>query len=64
MDDRIDLVRADIGIKPIHSDVAQSQGLPGFFISFKASDAHTAQQVCDEVTGSSLSRTCKPEPPR
>ena len=51
MDDRIDLVRADIGIKPIHSDVAQSQGLPGFFISFKASDAHTAQQVCDEVTG-------------
>jgi polysaccharide chain length determinant protein (PEP-CTERM system associated) len=51
MDDRIDLVRADIGIKPIHSDVAQSQGLPGFFISFRANDAHTAQQVCDEITG-------------
>ena len=51
MDDRIDLVRADIGIKPIQSATAGSSGLPGFFISFKATDAHTAQQVCDEVTG-------------
>jgi polysaccharide chain length determinant protein (PEP-CTERM system associated) len=51
MDDRIDLTRANIGIKPIHSDVARSNGLPGFYISFKASDAHTAQLVCEEVTG-------------
>ena len=50
MDERIDRVRKDIDIKPIHSDIARAGGLPGFFISFKASDAHTAQQACGEVT--------------
>ena len=49
MDDRIDLVRTNIGIKAIHSDIARSNGLPGFFITFKTSDAHTAQSVCDEI---------------
>lgn len=50
MDDRIDLARKSIEIKPIHSEIAHSGGLPGFFISFKASDAHTAQLVCGEIT--------------
>ena len=50
MDDRIDLVRKDIDIKPIHSEVAHANGLPGFFISFKADDAHTAQLVCSDIT--------------
>lgn len=50
MDDRIDQVRKDISIKPIHSEMARTGGLPGFFISFKASDARTAQQVCGEIT--------------
>jgi len=50
MDDRIDLARKSIDIKPIHSEIANSNGLPGFFISFMASDAHTAQQVCAEIT--------------
>ncbi|WP_213803895.1 Wzz/FepE/Etk N-terminal domain-containing protein [Granulicella sp. dw_53] len=50
MDGRIDKVRKDIQIKPIESQIARTGGLPGFFISFKAGDAHTAQQVCGEIT--------------
>ncbi|MBS1821022.1 MAG: lipopolysaccharide biosynthesis protein [Acidobacteria bacterium] len=50
MDDRIDQVRKDINIKPIHSEMARTGGLPGFFISFKANDARTAQLVCGEIT--------------
>jgi polysaccharide chain length determinant protein (PEP-CTERM system associated) len=50
MDDRIDLMRKNIDIKPIHSEMARTGGLPGFFISFKASDARTAQLVTGEIT--------------
>ena len=50
MDDRIELVRKNINIKPIHSEIAHTGGLPGFFISFTASDPHTAQLVCGEIT--------------
>ncbi len=50
MDDRLELARKSIAIKPIKSEVANSGGLPGFFISFKAGDAHTAQLVCGEIT--------------
>ena len=49
MDSRIDLVRKDIDIKPIHSQITGAGGLPGFFILFKAGDPHTAQQVCGEI---------------
>ena len=49
MDDRIDTTRKNIDIKPIHSEMARTGGLPGFFISFKDSDPHTAQQVCGEI---------------
>lgn len=49
MDDRIDTVRKNIDIKPIHSEMARTGGLPGFFISYKDADAHTAQQVCGEI---------------
>lgn len=59
MDDRIDLVRKDIDIKPIHSEVARAGGLPGFFISFKADDAHTAQSVCSEITTLFLNENLK-----
>jgi polysaccharide chain length determinant protein (PEP-CTERM system associated) len=48
MDDRIDLARKSIDIKPIQSDI--TRGLPGFFISFTASDPRTAQLVCGEIT--------------
>jgi len=50
MDDRIDVARKNITIKPITSEVAHSGGLPGFFISFKAGDPHIAQLVCGEIT--------------
>jgi polysaccharide chain length determinant protein (PEP-CTERM system associated) len=50
MDDRIDLTRKNIDIRPIQSDIARTGGLPGFFISFKASDPRTAQLVCGEIT--------------
>ncbi len=59
MDDRIDLVRSAIDIKPIHSEVARSGGLPGFFISFKADDAHTAQLVCSDITSLFLNENLK-----
>jgi polysaccharide chain length determinant protein (PEP-CTERM system associated) len=50
MDDRIDLARRSIEIKPITSEIAHSGGLPGFFVSFKAEDPHIAQLVCGEIT--------------
>ncbi|MGD0295021.1 MAG: Wzz/FepE/Etk N-terminal domain-containing protein [Terracidiphilus sp.] len=49
MDDRVDMTRKAIGINPI--PYGQSpRGMPGFYITFKARDAHTAQQVCGEIT--------------
>jgi polysaccharide chain length determinant protein (PEP-CTERM system associated) len=50
MDDKVTATRKDIGIAPIHSEIAGSGGLPGFSISFTASDPHTAQLVCREIT--------------
>jgi polysaccharide chain length determinant protein (PEP-CTERM system associated) len=49
MDERIDRTRKNIGITPIQSEIARTNGLPGFFISFKASDPRTAQLVCGEI---------------
>jgi polysaccharide chain length determinant protein (PEP-CTERM system associated) len=46
LDERIEMTQKAIGIKPIQS----TRGMPGFFISFKAQDARTAQQVCGEIT--------------
>src|ERR1039457_1538134 len=42
MDDRVELTRNAIGVNPIPSARAN---VPGFFISFKAKDARTAQPV-------------------
>lgn len=50
MDDRVTQTRKNIGIQPIHSEIQGAGGLPGFFISFTASDPHTAQLVCSEIT--------------
>ena len=50
MDDRVLATQKAIEIRPIRSEVAGTGGLPGFFISFRAADAHTAQQVCREIT--------------
>ncbi len=50
MDDRIDLTRKNIAIKPIQSQISRGGALPGFFIAFTAGDARTAQLVCGEIT--------------
>ena len=51
MDERVDLTRKAIKITQIHSEQAHgSGGMPGFFVAFDAQDAHTAQQVCSEIT--------------
>jgi polysaccharide chain length determinant protein (PEP-CTERM system associated) len=47
MDDRVELMQKAIGVKPIPSATG---GMPGFFITFKAQDPRTAQQVCSEIT--------------
>jgi polysaccharide chain length determinant protein (PEP-CTERM system associated) len=49
MDDRVDTTQKAIGVKPIPAG-ANSRGMPGFFITFKARDARTAQQVCSDIT--------------
>lgn len=59
MDDRIDLARKSISIKPIHSEIAHSGGLPGFFIAFTAADARTAQLVCADITSLFLSENLR-----
>jgi protein tyrosine kinase modulator len=48
MDDRVKMTQKAIGVRPIPS--GQSGGMPGFFITFMAKDAHTAQKVCGEIT--------------
>jgi polysaccharide chain length determinant protein (PEP-CTERM system associated) len=50
MDDRIEMTQKAIGIEPIPTTSTTPYGTPGFFITFKAQDAHTAQQVCGEIT--------------
>ncbi|MGA9070950.1 MAG: Wzz/FepE/Etk N-terminal domain-containing protein [Terracidiphilus sp.] len=49
MDDKVELTQKAIGINPIPSGQS-SRGMPGFFITFKASDARTAQLVCGQIT--------------
>lgn len=56
MDDRVAMTQKAIGIKPIP---AARDGIPGFFITFKARDARTAQQVCGEITSLFVSENLK-----
>ena len=51
MDARVDLTRKAIFIEPVVSEIARTNGLPGFRIQFTAKDPHTAQQVCAQITG-------------
>jgi polysaccharide chain length determinant protein (PEP-CTERM system associated) len=50
MDVRVDQTRKALKIQAIESEIARSNGLPGFKIAFTANDPHTAQQVCSDVT--------------
>ncbi len=47
MDDRVAQTQKAIGITQINGG---PRGIPGFYITFKASDARTAQEVCREIT--------------
>ena len=49
LDDRVEMTQKAIGVKPIPSGQS-AHGMPGFFITFKAQDARTAQQVCSDIT--------------
>lgn len=46
IEDRIELTRKSINVKPIPS---ARGNMPGFFITFRARDPHTAQRVCGEI---------------
>jgi polysaccharide chain length determinant protein (PEP-CTERM system associated) len=59
MDARVAQVQKDIEIRPIHSEISEAGGLPGFFISFKAPDPHTAQLVCAQITSMFTSENLK-----
>jgi polysaccharide chain length determinant protein (PEP-CTERM system associated) len=59
MDDRIDQVRKDIDVQLIRSQVTNMAGLPGFYITFKAGDARTAQLVCGEIESLFVSEDIK-----
>ncbi len=48
MDDRVEMTQKAIGIKPIPASQS-SHGMPGFYLTFTAQDARTAQQVCGEI---------------
>jgi polysaccharide chain length determinant protein (PEP-CTERM system associated) len=54
MEDRIDLTRKAISIKPI---AAGANKTPGFYIGFRASSARVAQLVCGEITSLFLSES-------
>jgi uncharacterized protein involved in exopolysaccharide biosynthesis len=54
MDDRVDATRRAILITPI---VSGANKMPGFYISFRAQNARTAQQVCSEITSLFLSES-------
>jgi polysaccharide chain length determinant protein (PEP-CTERM system associated) len=54
MDDRVDMTRKSITIKPI---AAGANKTPGFYITFKAPSARTAQQVCSDITSLFLSES-------
>jgi len=47
MDDRVAMTAKLVGIRTIP---AARGGMPGFYISFTASDAHVAQDVCGKIT--------------
>ncbi len=48
LDDRTEMTQKAIGIKSIPP--GQSEGMPGFYVTFTAKDPHLAQLVCAEIT--------------
>lgn len=51
MEELLDKMRKKIAVIPVRGEFgARTAGLPGFYISFTAEDARTAQQVCAQIT--------------
>jgi len=61
MDELVDRMRKMISVTPVHADFvdAATKGLPGFYISFTASDPHLAQQVCGAITSMFMEENLK-----
>jgi protein tyrosine kinase modulator len=50
MEELVERMRDDISVTPVKSLTGRQGSLPGFTISFTASDPRVAQQVCAEIT--------------
>lgn len=52
MDEKLDLTRKAIEIKPVRADfiAGEHPGIEGFYVSFTAANPRLAQQVCGELT--------------
>jgi polysaccharide chain length determinant protein (PEP-CTERM system associated) len=63
MDELVDRMRKMISVTAVHADFGDTsgpkKGLPGFYISFSASDPHLAQQVCGEITSMFMEENLK-----
>jgi polysaccharide chain length determinant protein (PEP-CTERM system associated) len=60
MEDLVDRLRKAIQVIPVRSVVSTRAGeLPGFYISFTASDPKIAQQVCREITSMFMEENLK-----
>ena len=58
-DEKIELMRKKIEVKAIRSAITHAGGLPGFNITFKNSDPHTAALVCGDITSLFISENIK-----
>ncbi len=60
MEQKVDLMRKAVSVRPVHGDFGYgASGLPGFYISFSASNPRLAQQVCGEITSMFMAENLK-----
>lgn len=62
MEEKVDLMRKAITVTPVKADFATAgdkNGLPGFYVSFTASNPRLAQNVCGEITSMFMDENLK-----
>ena len=60
MEEKVDLMRKQIEVSAVRGDFGgRTGGLPGFYISFTASDPRMAQQICAELTSMFMSENIR-----
>lgn len=59
MEELVEQMRDDISVTPVKSLTGHQRSLPGFTISFTASDPRVAQQVCAEITSMFIEENLK-----